>query len=139
MLFPPAGKGLRRGKPQLFGALLERRRLAGGNVNPCTEITLSTSPVSSRSPFGPDGRTFVFDASEVRIAGQTTSAWHPLCTVRLLKGDTFTAAFSIPDTISSGPDTDIPLSDAVRETINPKDRESSVGRTLADAVLLVKQ
>lgn len=97
------------------------------NINPRTEITLST------------GQHFSFDASEVRIAGQTTSAWHPLCTVRLRKGDTFTATFSIPDTISSGPDEDIPLSDAVRETINPKERESSAGWTLADAVLLVKQ
>ena len=96
------------------------------NINPRTEITLST------------GQHFSFDASEVRIAGQTTSAWHPLCTVRLRKGDTFTATFSIPDTISSGPDEDIPLSDAVRESLNLKDRESSAGWTLADAVLLVK-
>ncbi|MBO4469837.1 MAG: FAD-dependent oxidoreductase [Bacteroidales bacterium] len=97
------------------------------NVNPRTEITLST------------GQTFAFDASEVRIAGQTTSAWHPLCSVRLRKGELFTATFSIPETITSGPDTEIPLSDAVRETINPKEHESSAGWTLADAVLLVKQ
>ncbi len=51
------------------------------NINPTTEIALST------------GQTFRFDASQVRIAGQTTSAWHPLCQVRLKKGETFSATF----------------------------------------------
>lgn len=68
-------------------------------LNPVSYIELST------------GERFTVHASDVHIAGQTTSAWHLLCNVNLKAGDRFSASFS-PD----GGD----------------------GKTVADAVLLVK-
>ncbi|MCR5017169.1 MAG: FAD-dependent oxidoreductase [Bacteroidales bacterium] len=68
-------------------------------VNPLTSIELST------------GEKFEVHASDVQIAGQTTSAWHLLCNVKLKAGEIFSASFS-----SDGGD----------------------GKVVADAVLLVK-
>lgn len=68
-------------------------------LNPVTMIELST------------GEQFIIHASDVHIAGQTTSAWHLLCNVSLKAGDKFSASF-----MSDGGD----------------------GKIVADAVLLVK-
>lgn len=50
-------------------------------LNPHTIIELST------------GQLFDFDASSVRVEGQTLSAWHYLTTVRLRAGEQFSATF----------------------------------------------
>lgn len=69
-------------------------------LNPVTLIELST------------GDKFTVQATEVHIAGQTTSAWHLLGEVALSKGDAFSAAFSS----DGGP-----------------------GKAMADAILLVRK
>lgn len=69
-------------------------------VNPVTLIELST------------GDKIKVNASDVHIAGQTTSAWHLLGQVELKAGETFSASFSS----DGGP-----------------------GKAIADAVLLVKR
>ena len=69
-------------------------------LNPLTLIELST------------GEKFEVQASDVHIAGQTTSAWHLLCDVKLKAGDIFSASFS---------------------------SDGGAGKVVADAVLLVKK
>lgn len=68
-------------------------------LNPITKIELST------------GETFLVDAEDVQISGQTTSAWHLLGRVELEDSNTFSVSFS------AGSDN---------------------GKVLADAILLVK-
>lgn len=68
-------------------------------LNPLTQIEFST------------GDKFAVHASDVHVAGQTTSAWHLLDRVTLKSGDTFSASFS---------------------------SDGSIGKVIADAVLLVR-
>ena len=60
----------------------------------------------------PDGSSVEVDAADVKVVGQTTSAWHPVATMDLKQGQSF----------------------SVRVTADGRE-----GKTCADAILLVKQ
>ena len=51
-------------------------------INPVTIITLA------------NGRTYRINASQVKIAGQTSGAWHPLGTIDLKAGEQFSASIT---------------------------------------------
>ena len=59
-----------------------------------------------------DGSSVDIDAADVKVVGQTTSAWHPVATMDLKKGETFSARIS---------------------------SDGCEGRTCADAILLIKE
>ena len=59
-----------------------------------------------------DGSVVDIDAGDVKVVGQTPSAWHPVATMQLKKGETFSARIS---------------------------SDGGEGKTCADAVLLVKE